>query len=192
MSYHPNIELIEQVVDALGELTGQLVFLGGSTTILLLTDPATPPTRASVDVDAIVRIGHLADYHRLGRSLREKGFVEDVGRDAPVCRWRRDELILDVMPTDERILGFGNRWYDHTIDTARDFELPSGRLIRLAGAPCFLATKFEAFHGRGGDDFLANDHFRQALPGHLELMTGTGGRVDRLLERLSAIVSVDD
>ncbi len=28
-----------------------------------------------------------------------------------MCRWHFDDVILDVMPTDEEILTFGNRWY---------------------------------------------------------------------------------
>jgi hypothetical protein len=34
--------------------------------------------------------------------------------------------------------------------------LSSGTIIRLVTAPYFLATKIEAFDGRGGDDYLAS------------------------------------
>lgn len=64
--------------------------------------------------------------------------------------------MLDVMPTDEDVLGFGNRWYHMAVRTAESVQLPSGRSIRLISAPVFLATKLEAFHGRGGGDFLAS------------------------------------
>ena len=63
--------------------------------------------------------------------------------------------VLDVMPTDANVLGFGNRWYDVAVRTAESVQLPSGRSIRLIAPPVFLATKLEAFHGRGGGDFLA-------------------------------------
>ena len=33
---------------------------------------------------------------------------------------------------------------------------PNGMDIRLITAPVFVATKFEAFHGRGGNDYLAS------------------------------------
>lgn len=64
--------------------------------------------------------------------------------------------MLDVMPTDEDVLGFGNRWYSVAVRTAQSVQLPSGRSIRLIAPPVFLATKLEAFHGRGGGDFLAS------------------------------------
>lgn len=173
MSHHPNIELLEHVANTLGELADRFVFLGGSTTTLLLTDPGAPPTRASVDVDAIVRTDSLADYHRLGKALRDKGFAEDTSDGAPVCRWRTDNVVFDVMPTDEAILGFGNRWYEDAIETAGGYTLPSGRSIRFATAPYFLATKLEAFHGRGEGDYLASEDMEDivsVLDGRPELV----------------------
>ena len=53
---------------------------------------------------------------------------------------------LDVMPTDERILGFSNRWYGPAIGAAQTIR--AGRHdIRVVTTPYFLATKLEAFHG---------------------------------------------
>ena len=116
---HPNIQLLERAADSLGELLDQFVFVGGSTTVLMVSDPAAPPSRASIDIDAIVRLESRADYYRLGKELRARGFVEDQSGDAPLCRWRLDDLVLDVMPTEETVLGFTNGWYKHTIATAQ-------------------------------------------------------------------------
>ena len=58
------------------------------------------------------------------------------------------------MPTIEEILGFSNRWYPIAIETAASVDLPSGRRILLITAPAFVATKLEAFDGRGNRDFL--------------------------------------
>ena len=72
----PNIELFTGIAEALGELRDQMVFLGGCATALLITDPAAAPVRATQDVDAIVGVVSLADYHRLGEALRDKGFSQ--------------------------------------------------------------------------------------------------------------------
>jgi len=72
------------------------------------------------------------------------------------CRWIVGSALLDVMPTDESVLGFGNRWYAEAIHTAVQVSLPSGRKIRLISPPTFLGTKLEAFYGRGAGDFLAS------------------------------------
>jgi predicted nucleotidyltransferase len=154
---HPNVENIEAVVAVLGDLADEVVFLGGGTTTLLITDEAAAPVRASIDVDVIVDVANLVSYYRLSDALRERGFREDTSDGAPVCRWRHGRLILDVMPIAHEILGFSNRWYHEALDSAIPYRLPSGRHIRLVTAPHFLATKIEAFRGRGASDYLASE-----------------------------------
>ena len=152
----PNLPLLESVAHALGPLCDRFVFVGGCATGLLLTDPAASPVRATRDVDVVVEVVSLAGYHALERQLQAAGFKHDRSPDAPVCRWIVGGCMLDVMPTDEDVLGFGNRWYPVAVRTAESVRLPSGRSIRLIAPPVFLATKLEAFRGRGGDDFLAS------------------------------------
>lgn len=151
---NPNLEILELAVEQLGELVDELVFLGGCATGLLITDPAAPPIRITRDVDAIVQVMSLSDYHKLELRLRARGFVEDMSSDAPVCRWKGGDVILDIMPTDERILGFGNQWYEAASQNADTKILASGKSIRMVSAPYFLITKLEAFSGRGNGDYL--------------------------------------
>ena len=40
---NPNIDLLEKMVERLGELAEQMVFVGGCATGLLITDEAAPP-----------------------------------------------------------------------------------------------------------------------------------------------------
>jgi hypothetical protein len=56
-------------------------------------------------------LGSYGAYIKVAEQLRGLGFTEDQSEGAPMCRWRAGELILDVMPDDERALGFTNRWY---------------------------------------------------------------------------------
>lgn len=53
---HPNIQILTSAANSLGELTNDLVFLGGCATGLLITDPAAPEIRVTRDVDAIAQI----------------------------------------------------------------------------------------------------------------------------------------
>lgn len=170
---NPNLALLELSVDYLGPLVDEMVFLGGCATGLLITDPAAPPVRATVDVDVIVEVASLGEYHRLSDRLRDRDFREDTEDDAPVCRWVRQQLRVDVMPTDEAILGFANPWYPQALRTATPTELPSGRVIRMVSAPCFLATKLAAFAGRGRGDYLASHDMEDliaVLDGRPELL----------------------
>ena len=152
----PNLPLLESVARALGPLCERFVFVGGCATGLLVTDPTAAPVRTTRDVDVVVEVVSLSGYHALERDLAKAGFMQDRSREAPVCRWIVANCMLDVMPTDERVLGFGNRWYTAAVQTAESLRLPSGRSIRLIAPPVFLATKLEAFRGRGGGDFLAS------------------------------------
>lgn len=152
----PNLILLTRAVAQLGPLADRVVILGGCATALLLTDPAAPEVRPTQDVDVITEVGSLTDYYRLAEGLREAGFVEDQSPGAPLCRWRAPEVILDVMPTEERVFGFGNRWYRPALANAQMIGLPTGQRIRVVTASYFLATKLEAFAGRGGDDYLAS------------------------------------
>lgn len=121
-----------------------------------VTDVAAAPVRATRDVDVIVEVLTLFDYHALERELEKAGFSHDRSLEAPICRWIIGTNLLDVMPTDERVLGFANRWFTQAIRTAKSVELPSGQMIKLVTPPLFLATKLEAFRGRGRGDFLAS------------------------------------
>lgn len=150
---NPNIEILVRAVGRLGTLADEMVFLGGCATGLLISDPAAPPIRETRDVDAIVQVGSLADYHQLSGRLRRHGFREDTGEDAPICRWLADGVVLDVMPTDRTILGFGNPWYARAMANAVVMRLPTGVSIRMVSAPYFLVTKLEAFDGRGRGDY---------------------------------------
>jgi hypothetical protein len=62
---------------------------------------------------------------------------------------------LDVMPTDETILGFSNRWYKPAIEAAAVVEV-EGFVLRVVTTPYFIGTKLEAFRGRGRGDFYAS------------------------------------
>ena len=151
---NPNLTIVELAAERLGPLLSDVVFLGGCATGLLLTDNAAPPIRQTIDVDVITEVASLGAYHHLADRLRGLGFREDQSDDAPTCRWVIDGLILDVMPTHADVLGFGNAWYQPALEQAVDFELPSGRRIRMVTAPYFLATKLAAFEGRGQGDYV--------------------------------------
>jgi len=152
----PNLDMLQLAADGLGPLLEDVVFVGGCAAGMLITDPAAPPTRETMDVDVIVELASSHDYHMLSEQLRQRGFREDQSDGAPMCRWLFRSVKVDVMPTDEAILGFSNRWYADAMLSARNIRLPAGMNIRMVTAPLFLATKLEAFYGRGNGDYMAS------------------------------------
>jgi predicted nucleotidyltransferase len=151
----PNVVMLGLVARRLGsDLCDHFVFVGGSIVGLLITDPANPPIRSTKDVDIVAEVLALSGYHRIEKALRERGFTQDMSAGAPICRWQVDGIAVDMMPTMEGILGFTNRWYPLCVATAQALVLPNGFAIRVIQAPVFIGTKLEAFHDRGGGDYL--------------------------------------
>jgi hypothetical protein len=78
--------------------------------------------------------------------------------DAPICRWRHGDDVLDVMPVEHSVLKFKSEWHGYGIQTAVSLVLEDDLCIRILSAPAFLATKWEAFEDRGGsDDYGSSD-----------------------------------
>jgi hypothetical protein len=153
---NPNLAQLLAAAAKLEPLLTQIAFVGGCVTGLLLTDPAAAPVRPTLDVDAIVAIGSYREFTVLENRLRDLGFRQPHAEGDPICRWKSGDLFLDLMPTDSTILGFTNRWYPPALEHAQDFKIAKYE-IRAITAPYFLATKLEAFHGRGKNDFSSHD-----------------------------------
>ena len=151
-SQNPNAALLLSAVHKLVPLLDQIVFVGGCAAGMLITDPGAAPVRPTVDVDAIVEIASYAELMALEGCLRQLGFEQPHVEGAPLCRWIHADVILDLMPTDPTILGFSNRWHPQALGSAGTATV-GGHQIRLISAPYFLATKLEAFHGRGQFDY---------------------------------------
>ena len=147
----PNRAMFESVVRLLIPILDQVVFVGGSTTGLLLTDAAAAGIRPTKDVDTIVNATSYAEYEALSERLKALGLAEDTSEGAPPCRWRYKDIVIDVMPIDAKALGFTNRWYRAAVESA-DTMIVAGQTIRMVKPVYFVATKLEAFHGRGVDD----------------------------------------
>jgi predicted nucleotidyltransferase len=180
---HQNLELLEITAERLRPLLPEIVFVGGCATGLLVTDPGAAPVRRTYDVDVIAEIASYAEYTIFSERLRELGFQEDAREGAPLCRWKYQGLLLDVMPLDAKILGFSNRWYADALRTASEVCLPGDLTLRAITAPYFLGTKIEAFRGRGREDYFASHDLE-------DLITVVDGRPSLLNEVEAASVEL--
>lgn len=172
-----NIRMLELAAEHLGALLDEVVFVGGATVELWITDQAAPEFRPTDDIDVVVEITTARGYHRFEKRVREIGFEHD-RESGVICRFKEPEsgLLLDVMPTEASILGFENRWQAEAFPHAVESLLPSGRLIATIPPPFLLATKLEAFGTRGKLDFYGSRDFgdvialvdgREELPGEV-------------------------
>jgi hypothetical protein len=76
-----------------------------------------------------------------------QGLQETTESDAPLCRWQYEGISIDVMPCDESVLGFSNRWYKPGIANSIRYQLPSGRQILIFSTPYLKASMHRSFHG---------------------------------------------
>jgi predicted nucleotidyltransferase len=158
-----NLEFLANVARLLRPMLGDLVFVGGCTTALLITDTGAAEVRPTYDVDAIAEITSYSEYEKFSERLRQLGFEPDQTEGAPICRWGHGDIRLDVMPTDEKILGFSNRWYKPAMENSQTVQLANDLAIRVVTAPLFLGTKLEAFNGRGKNDYFGSQDLEDVI-----------------------------
>src|ERR1017187_3777736 len=155
--YSTNVDLIEIVAKGLGPLRTEVVFVGGATTSFYVKDSVVKSIRATDDVDCIIEMASRNEYYKISEKLRNSGFKEVAEDKSPLCRWRFSGVLVDIMPTDPAILGFSNKWYKDGIANAQTIKLPSKIEIAILSLPYFLATKLEAFKGRGKGDYRCSN-----------------------------------
>jgi hypothetical protein len=150
LSKNQNIDFISVIAQKIKPILDQVVFVGGCTVGLMITDEAISEVRETVDVDVIVDVTTRTEHYKMEETLRGLGFQND---QSVICRYTADGYILDVMPTDTKILGFTNQWYAGAVKNPQRIIL-SDELEILVVTPIYLlATKIEAFLGRGKGDY---------------------------------------
>lgn len=171
------IEMLVRAATGLGPLLTDVVFLGGSTTSLLITDPTVKDIRHTLDVDVIINVISRVEYYNLREKLIDLGFKEKHEFNV-TCRWLINDVVIDIMPTDENILGFSNIWYPDAILYSFMAKLTDDITIKVVSPPYFIATKIEAFKGRGNGDYASSSDIE-------DIITVIDGR-EELLDELQA------
>ncbi len=136
-----NIEMLCIAVENLGNLKDELVFVGGCMTELLITDAGAAEPRRTKDVDTIVEAASYAEYNAFSEKLKAVGFREDTSENAPLCRWIKESTVLDVMPLDEKTLGFTNSWYKSAMKNAEVREVLPNLTIKVISPVYLLRDK---------------------------------------------------
>lgn len=182
----PNIKMLEGLVEYLDGITDDFVLIGGCATGLLITEPTNGRVRPTTDIDLVTSIATRFEYEQVSKKLRKRGFSEDSTSDV-ICRWKIGPFLVDVIPTDEKVFGFGNPWHKEAYNKATEVELPSGVKIRTVTSPYFVATKIIAFHDRGKGDFNISHDIEDIitiLNGREELVNEVKASPDKLQEFL--------
>lgn len=158
-----NLNRLQKVASGLGDLNESVVYVGGAVAELYVSDPAATDIRPTMDVDCVVELASYKGFSELCELLRKKGFQNDQTPGAPICRWIYQGETVDIMPDDEGVIGFSNKWYHPAIANKESRTLPNGTIIYVFPVTYYVATKFEAVVGRGGNDLRISHDFEDII-----------------------------
>ena len=156
-----NLEAIRKVASALDELNKQVIYVGGATVGLYINDPAADEVRPTKDVDISLSLATLGELEHMRESLVQKGFRQ-TSEDSVICRFRYDDVIVDVMNT--KALGWApaNPWFAAGFDNRIKIEI-NGQHIQLMPFPYFIASKLTAYSSRGNNDPRTSHDFEDVV-----------------------------
>lgn len=157
-----SLRMIEAVAQGLDDLNENVAFVGGAVAGLYADDPASEDARPTMDVDCVLQLSAINDQYALEEALRIRHFQHDT-ESGIICRWIYKGITVDIMPTDERILGFSNRWYSKGMENKIKFTLPNKNTIHIFPVTYYLATKLEAIASRGGNDLRQSHDFEDFI-----------------------------
>ena len=159
-----NNERLEKIAAAMQELNVRLVYVGGAMAGAYANDPTATEPRTTLDVDCVVDSNSYSEHAAFEKLLRAKHFQNDLDSVPPVlCRWVYNGEIVDVMSMNEQSLSFGNRWYRIGFEHREPYTLPSGQIIYRLPVTYYIATKLEALHSRGGNDWRGAKDFEDIV-----------------------------
>lgn len=182
---------LEAVVAELTWLTPEPVYVGGAVVPLFLDDFGRSQMRPTEDVDCIVaHVVTRKGWWDLEAQLRRRRWSPDP--DGPRCRYRSPGgAIVDLMPTDPDILGFGGRWYPLVAETARRLDLSTTTSILVPTPALLFACKLEAFSDRGRrDPWMSKDleDIAAMLDGCQDLEIDVTGHPDDVREHIAQVL----
>jgi len=156
-----NRAAVRKIARALGDLNENAVYVGGAIVSFYIDDPSAEDVRPTKDIDISMEIAGLSKLEQIREELNRKGFYQS-SEDDVVCRFRYEDIKVDVMSTKAVGWAPANPWfepgYQHLIAfTVDDIE------IKCLSLPYYLATKFSAFYDRGISDPRTSHDFEDIV-----------------------------
>jgi predicted nucleotidyltransferase len=156
-----NKQAIKVIAGALGELNAQVVFVGGAVVSLYIDDPSAEDVRPTKDIDISLKIASFSALEKIRLLLIKKGFYQ-TSEDNVICRFRYDDIKVDVMSTQAVGWAPANRWFEPGFEHLQTMYLDEFE-IKVLSLPYFLAAKFDAFYNRGFKDPRTSHDFEDIV-----------------------------
>ena len=156
-----NRAVTKKIARALGELNASVVYVGGAIVSLYIDDPAADDVRPTKDIDISMEIANVGELERLRLSLNQKGFTQS-HQDNVMCRFRYDDVLVDVMATQAVGWAPANPWFAPGFKKKEEYLLEDVP-IQILPLPYFIATKYSAFDSRGRKDPRTSHDFEDIV-----------------------------
>jgi hypothetical protein len=105
--------------------------------------------------------------------LRKIGFTKPEEEKDSLVAWQWEGVRVDFLPHLPMELMKSNRWFPFLMDEAEYVVVIDGKSAWRASAPCFIATKFEAFYSRGKGDYQSSKDIEDivaVIDGRVEIL----------------------
>lgn len=140
---------IQRVSRLFNDYEKEIMFVGGSVVSEYIDDPAVLDIRPTADIDIVVQLLSLSDLENIREYLANKNVYADM-ESGVICRFKYEDIKIDVMSTKNVGWAPGNEWYELgqnkvITKSIQDIE------IKLLPVEYFIATKISAYKDRGED-----------------------------------------
>ena len=156
-----NRGVIKKIAVALGDLNERVMYVGGAVVSLYINDPGADDVRPTKDIDISLEIASLGELEALRQKLNSKGFIQ-TAEDNIICRFRYDDVKIDVMSTKAIGWAPANPWFAPGFLRKQQQQVENENILILA-LPYFLASKFTAFNDRGAKDPRSSHDFEDIV-----------------------------
>lgn len=156
-----NLGVIRKIAAALQELNERVVYVGGAVVSLYVNDPAAEDVRPTKDIDISLEIASVGELEEIRESLNKKGFKQSPEDDV-ICRFRYEDVKVDVMSTKEVGWAPANPWFGPGFNYVEKINIQD-KIINVLPLSYFLATKFTAFHNRGENEARTSHDFEDIV-----------------------------
>lgn len=140
---------IQRVSQLFNDYEKEIMFVGGSVVSEYIDDPAALDIRPTADIDIVVQLLSISELENIREYLANKNVYADT-ESGVICRFKYEDIKIDVMSTKNVGWAPGNEWYELgqnkvITKSIQDIE------IRLLPVEYFIATKIRAYKDRGED-----------------------------------------
>ncbi|MFT7056393.1 MAG: putative nucleotidyltransferase [Roseivirga sp.] len=171
----------QKLAKTLGKLNAEVVYVGGAMVSFYIDDVTADDVRPTKDLDITLEIHTLGELESLREALIKKGLRQS-SEDKVICRFRLDDIKVNVMSTKEVGWAPANRWFAPGFE--RRYQLMLDEMeISLMPLPYFLASKFDAFFNRGSKDPRTSHDFENIV----YILTYTSDLTQKIMEAEDAV-----